>query len=108
MTGFRVRLLYCAYILTLGLQRLTFGLESGAFGSWLCLIATHVVEMLLWWTLALDSGFNQENLTFSDVLRKAVSFQLPPQCTILLLLVPLIVLFIVLSGPSNQKKIKSN
>lgn len=50
----RERILYAAYILTLGLQRLTFSAVSANILSWVCLIGTHMVEAWLWWSLAIE------------------------------------------------------
>jgi hypothetical protein len=53
---FNEKALYSAYILTLGLQRLTFVTSCGGINglSWLTLIGTHLVETLLWWSCALN------------------------------------------------------
>lgn len=53
---FHEKLLYSTYILTLGLQRLTFVTSCGGVTglSWLTLIGTHIVEGLFWWSCALE------------------------------------------------------
>lgn len=63
------RLVWMAYITTLGLQRLTWSFGKYRYGDgnypmfsamagYLCLVLTHVVEAVLWWQLALSPHFN--------------------------------------------------
>lgn len=49
----RVKFLYSAYILTLGIQRITWSSIEINLLSWACFVLTHVVESLLWWSLAI-------------------------------------------------------
>ena len=53
------RVLFTVYLLTLGLQRLTwyFSTEDRhSFEQWLCLLLTHLFEACMWWILANEQG----------------------------------------------------
>lgn len=100
------KLLHSAYILTLGLVRLTFAFGNMTVGPWICLIATHVVEMGLWWGLALRPDFNTKGLSIIDLAKEAIQLKLPGGAltAVQLIGVPfLIVLFLAL-GPSTPNK----
>ena len=105
----RVKSLYCGYVLTLGLQRLTFAYSEGNMQVWMCLVAAHTIETGLWWSLALDDAFNTDKLGVLEIAVRAAKLQLPGGLltSILLLGVPSLTLLFALSGfrtKSNKKK----
>lgn len=108
-TDYTARLLYSAYILTLGLQRLTFAVTDITVMSWLLIFVTHFVESTLWWGLAISkytgetliSASPKEYLKILDIATKSPQGSLQK---ILLLVVPaLAIAFLVLGGPRSMK-----
>ena len=97
-------MLYCAFVLTLGLQRLTFAFGGRGFGSWLALVITHAIESSLWWGLALHPEFNTKSLGWQELAAKAAHLDLPggPQTSILLLFVPFLALLFIVLGPNRK------
>ncbi len=110
-----VKVLYSAYILTLGLQRLTwsFGVyknKSMAFSflNYLCLLATHTAEAWLWWSCALEPHFNVKQQSALDILIDAAQGNARGGAltTILLVGVPALVLYFSIAAfpQSNKQK----
>ena len=104
-----MKILFCTYLLTLGCQRLTFGLSNGVTtSSWLILVLTHLVEMLMWWSFALSPSFRHD-LTFTDLIQTVIQLEAKGgfKTAILLIGVPLMVgRFILTGGPSKTKSKK--
>lgn len=107
-----LKVVYITCILYLGLQRLTYSFikEKNVF-AWLTLVLTHVIEIGFWWTLSLQSHFNVNNLSLSEILFDAISFKLPSSkhSFTVLIIVPIITLFFIVQGPgadiqASQKK----
>lgn len=96
-THFAARLIFSVYLLTLGLQRLSwyYGTQEGAhtFEQWGTLLLTHLVEASLWWLLANDQGLLGRDMftvglaEMPTFLYNIVSLQTPAQAEHLILLV---------------------
>ena len=106
-TDFTIKILYCAYILTLGFQRLTYGLTSASYKSWLCLLGTHLVEAGLWWSFALAPRF-RNGLPIVDLIKNVVTLKSSggPHAILVLIGVPLLLLSMVLQPPRAGKSKK--
>lgn len=109
ITDLRVKILYCAYILTLGLQRLTFAYGNQSVGSWLCLVTTHAIECGLWWSLALSEEFNKNNLSVTELFVEAAQLKLPGgiNTAIMLLIVPTLTMYFLINGIATHLKRRS-
>ena len=108
-TDFTIKILYCAYILTLGFQRLTYGVTTATFNSWLCLIGTHVVETALWWSFALSPRFSK-GLPIPDLIKNVVTANAKwggPHAILVLIGVPFLVLSMLLQPPKASKSKKT-
>ena len=83
--------IYSAFLLMLGLQRLTWAAvhSETTFYSWLVLIITHTIECFVWWSLALDVNKFE---TLQSLIIKTVSFEMGTFATLVLLGVPILCL----------------
>ncbi len=97
------RLLFVAYILTLGFQRLTYAFSDLSFLPWVLVVATHTVESYLWWELALSADY-LKNTTLNDFILRILTFKSQEEIHlfILLLLVPTFVVIFTLVGPARR------
>ncbi len=111
-----VKMVWMAYILTLGLQRLTWSFGKYRYGDgnlplfssvagYLCLVMTHVVEACLWWSLALSPHFNASGKSAFQIIRSCfdLSVQGGALSAIMLLGVPLLVLFFIIAAFPKRK-----
>ena len=64
--------LFIAYILMLGLLRLHWSLGRNGVVEWTALVMGHVVEMIMWWTLAYNQQLIHENESLLDFIPRAV------------------------------------
>ena len=113
MFDFRQKLLYCTYILTLGLVRLTFATGNLTFLPWVALVLTHVIECYLWWSLALAPTFNKDSLSAVELAKEAVTLNLPGgfQTALQLVGVPVLIVLFLILGPrkaTNKAPSKSS
>lgn len=109
------RVLLAVYVMTLGLQRLTWATSRSTTYSWLCLLLTHIIEGGMWWFFAFSQPhlFNTtaSDVKFDVILKETVTLRSKGGVPALIVLcgVPILVLFFALSGPNNQsKKAKSH
>jgi len=69
--SYSMRVLFSVYLATLGLQRLTWYYSTDTshnFSQWVCLLSTHVVEVVLWWVMANEQGLLGVNMYTMDLL----------------------------------------
>lgn len=108
-TDFKTKLLLCTYLMTLGFHRVSWATGNKSFGAWLCLVGTHTVEGILLWTLALLPTFNRQNLQVFEFIKQLVQGKITdPFNTFVLIFVPSLVIFLILSGPPSARKAKTN
>lgn len=108
-TDFKTKLLLCTYLMTLGFHRVSWATGNKSFGAWLCLVGTHAVEGILLWTLALLPTFNRDNLPVFEFIKQLVQGKITdPFNTFVLIFIPCLVTFLVLSGPPRRPKNKKN
>lgn len=96
------RYLLCAWVIFLGLLRLSWATSNGGVGPWLCLVATHVTECVFLWTLALTSThFNPKQLDLFGLVQKVLAFDIgTKESCVVLCIVPVLVGLAVLHGPT--------
>ncbi len=105
ITDLKTKILLCTYLMTLGFQRVSWATGNRTVGSWLCLIGTHASEAIMFWSLALQPPFNKASLPFPQFLAALVQGKITDRfSTFVLLFVPILVVFFVLSGPGNKTK----
>ena len=99
-----VRVLFVVYLLTLGLQRLSYGFsKDNNLMQVLALWLTHFVEAFLWWTLAMLNT----SLTFMGVMQEVVTLRWGVQPLLALIGVPVLLLVMMyLSTDTFVKKKK--
>ena len=97
-----VRCIFAVYLLTLGLQRLSYGFsKDNNIMLVFTLLLTHIVEGFLWWSMALTKS----SLTPIVLLLDAIQLKLGVDTFIVLIGVPLLVtLMMYLSIDSFIKK----
>ena len=109
LTDPHAKYLYVMFILTLGLQRLTFATSDRGFFPWLCLVVTHVIESIFWWKLAFINNIIGDQ-PIDAFLMDVVTFKHGhSHYFILLVLVPSFVVMFLLAGwektkPAGQKR----
>jgi hypothetical protein len=101
-TNFAVKVVFGTYLSTLGIQRLSWALGNGGFWPWLCLIASHVIESVMWWTFALLPEFRRDmsivDLCIDVVCVRSIG---GVHAVIVLYLVPVLIGIFILTGPGN-------
>jgi hypothetical protein len=103
VTDPQTRLLWCAWLMTLGFQRVSWALGNRNFGSWLCLIGTHMSEAIMFWSFALLTK-NPNNLSFPDFFQQLIQQKIvDTYSTFVLLFVPALVVYFLLCGPGDNK-----
>ena len=104
-----LKILWCAWVLTLGFQRLTYATTVPTLGSWLSLCATHIAEAAMWWSFALSPGFRQ-GLTVEELVKHVATMNSSAGVPgfIVLFGVPLMVLSFLLQPPSTNNTKKNN
>ena len=102
--------LLCSFLLFLGLLRIMWACSGKTYASWLAIILTHIIEAALFWTLALQNHFNKKALAWTDfIIDLCVKSQdYDTRSTALLLLVPGLALFFVVTGPSTTNHSKKS
>ncbi len=100
------KILFCTYIITLGCQRLTYGLGRVTTGSWIALVITHIVELIMWWSFAYLPSFRNK-MNFGELLQDVVQLKSKGgfQTAILLVGVPMLVGRFLLSGGPPKFKV---
>ena len=115
VTDINAKIVFCGYLLTLGLQRLTFGLTSNEnIATLSCLVITHVIECIIWFSLAYNNIFlinvqtsNDNTDIVSAFIINIIHFKYGAHPYIVLVGVPILTaLFIVsaISITSAQRK----
>ena len=119
LTDVNSKIVFCGYLLTLGLQRLTFGLTSTEnIATLSCLIITHVIECVIWFSLAYNNIFliNTETSDGTDAVKafflNIAQFKYGMHPFIVLVGVPILTsLFIAsaisITSAAQRKKVKS-
>lgn len=81
---------------------MTFASGGGGLLPWVCLLVTHSLETVFWWSLALHPSFNTKSLGVAKLAIEAISFKLPGAADtfILLIVVPLLVAIFTVLGPN--------
>ena len=64
--------LFIAFVLMLGLLRLHWSLGRNGIVEWTALLLGHVVEMVMWWTLAYNQKLIHENENFLEFIPRAI------------------------------------
>lgn len=103
------KILFCTYLITLGIQRLSWALGNGGFIPWLLLLLTHLVEWGMWCGFAFLPRFRGDS-TLNELFHEVATLQSPggPHAFVVLILLPVLILFFLLMGPSQfQTKQKS-
>lgn len=104
-TDYGARVVYCAFVLMLGCQRLTYAVSKPTTLSWLMLVLTHTIEAAFWWIMALEPSFRQ-GMSIPDLLVAAATMKTGAGFfgPLLLIGVPLLVVNFLLAGPPKTKK----
>jgi len=91
------KIIYCGFLLMLGLQRLTWATVNGTTSlySWIVLILTHTIECFIWYSLALDVNRYE---TLQSLIMKTITFELGLFPLLVLVGVPLLVLVFTVCG----------
>ena len=94
-----LKALLVAFTTFLGLLRLQWVVSGRTVLSWVCIIATHIVEATMFWTMAIQPHFNTKGLSFVDLVVDVLKFNYGTMDSVILLLVPSLVMLFTLSGP---------
>jgi hypothetical protein len=96
------RILFCTYIITLGIQRLSWAFGSGGLLAWLFLLLTHLVEWGMWCGFAFLPKFRGD-LTLHELFHEVLSLKSDggAHALVVLILLPVVILFFLLMGPSQ-------
>ena len=91
------KLIYCGFLLMLGLQRLTWATVNGTTSlySWIVLILTHTIECFIWYSLALDVNRYE---TLQSLIMKTTRGELGVFALLVLIGVPCLVLLFTVCG----------
>jgi hypothetical protein len=103
------KILFCTYIITLGIQRLSWALGNGGLLPWLFLLLTHLVEWGMWCAFAFLPRFRGDS-TLQELFQEVLTLQSPggPHALVVLILLPVLILFFLLMGPSQFETNTSN
>mmetsp|Transcript_2477 Transcript_2477/g.2438 ORF Transcript_2477/g.2438 Transcript_2477/m.2438 type:complete len:157 (-) Transcript_2477:130-600(-) len=104
-----VKVLFCVYLITLGIQRLSWSLGNGGILSWLLLLLTHLIEWFMWCYFATLSSFRGD-LSLNELIIEVITLKSIGglHAFIVLILLPILILFFIIMGPGSfQSKTKS-
>ena len=88
--------LLCSFLLFLGLLRLQYVYSGQTIISWLIIILTHMIECVFFWNLAYTSqDFNTKQLPLKEFIIDVISMNYDKKCTVILLAVPCLIIFIL-------------
>jgi hypothetical protein len=94
ITDDSIKIVYCGFLLMLGLQRLTWATVNGqtSLYSWIVLIITHIIECFVWYILALEKN----NFNLQTLIIKAITFELGEFPFLVLIGVPILCLVFII------------
>ncbi|RYY81919.1 hypothetical protein EON63_14450 [archaeon] len=113
---FYPRMACVMFAVFLGFNRLSWATGNGGLGPWLCLVGTHIAEMIYLWGIAFTSThFNTRSIPFEEFVQKVVKFEVGnKESTLVLCVVPVLVFLSIIHGPYKfgsifgEKKSKTN
>mmetsp|Transcript_1204 Transcript_1204/g.1963 ORF Transcript_1204/g.1963 Transcript_1204/m.1963 type:complete len:154 (+) Transcript_1204:45-506(+) len=105
--NFPVKVLFCSYLITLGVQRLSWSLGSGGCAQWILMIVTHLTEWTMWCCFATGDDFRR-NLTNGELFVEIATVKSPGgvHAAVVVVGVPLLILLLLLTGPGRFGKKK--
>jgi hypothetical protein len=97
-----VKVLYCVYLITLGVQRLSWSSGNGGLIAWILLLLTHISEFWMWFTFATRSEFRGDS-TLQELLLDIVTLKSygGRHACIITVCLPTLILLFLLAGPNQ-------
>ena len=104
-TNLSTKILFCTYLITLGIQRIEWSVSQGGFLQWILLLLTHTVEWLMWCSFAQLPKFRGD-LSLNELIYEVITLQSIGglHAFIVLILLPILILFFIIMGPGTFKE----